>query len=307
MTGAARRDDEPAAAGAPERGDGRADGAPALDPAALGREGPEHRYAVTPAAIRAYAEATDDAAPAARAGKVAPPVFAIVPAWATIAPASRSVAGDAARRRVLHYAQDMHLHRPIAAGMALVSRAAPVALHARSSGAALLIRVETRTEDGELVAEQYVTELFRGIPAPAEAGPAAPDHRLPDAARERPPSAEISYPVAPDQPDRYAAASGDDFAIHLDDDAARAVGLPGRILHGLCTMAFTARAVLEAAGTDDPAALRRIAVRFSAPVRPGGAVTTRLWPLDGGEELAYEATDGAGTTVIKDGRAALRR
>jgi acyl dehydratase len=277
-----------------------------FDLGALGTAGPPHAYAVTPEAIRAYAEATDDPAPAARAGRVAPPVFAIVPAWETIAPASRAVASEEARRRVVHYDQDMHLHRPIEAGMALVSRAAPIGLHARSSGTALVIRTETRTEDGALVGEQYVTELFRGVTAPAEGGEVAPDHRLPDAARGEEPTAEISYPVAPDQPERYAAASGDRFAIHLDDAAARAVGLPGRILHGLCTMAFTARAVLEAAGSDDPALLRRVAVRFSAPVRPGDAVTTRVWRLDGGAELAYEATDSGGRTIIKDGRAELR-
>ena len=55
---------------------------------------------------------------------------------------------------------------------------------------------------------------------------------------------------------RYAAASGDDFAIHLDDEFARKVGLPGRIVHGLCTMAFAGRAVLEAAGVDDPRSVR---------------------------------------------------
>ncbi len=61
--------------------------------------------------------------------------------------------------------------------------------------------------------------------------------------------AEITYPVALDQTERYAAASGDDFAIHLDDEFARRVGLPGRIVHGLCTIAFAGRAVLEAAGS----------------------------------------------------------
>ncbi len=35
---------------------------------------------------------------------------------------------------------------------------------------------------------------------------------------------------------RYAGASGDFNPIHLDDEFARSVGLPGRILHGLWTM-----------------------------------------------------------------------
>ena len=86
----------------------------ALD--AIGRTGEERRFEVTAEAVRAYAEATDDNAPAAREGRIAPPVFAILPVWETIAPASRSVASDEARRRVVHYEQDMILHRPIEAG-----------------------------------------------------------------------------------------------------------------------------------------------------------------------------------------------
>jgi acyl dehydratase len=59
---------------------------------------------------------------------------------------------------------------------------------------------------------------------------------------------------------RYAGASGDFNPIHVDDEFARAVGLPGRILHGLWSMAQVARAQTEAAG--GPAHLRRLAVQF---------------------------------------------
>ena len=98
-----------------------------------------------------------------------------------------------------------------------------------------------------------MTEFFRGVETEQSVGERAPDHRLePDGE----PIAEVSYPVAEDQTVRYAAASGDDFAIHLDDEFAQKVGLPGRIVHGLCTMAFAGRAVLEAAGVDDPRAVQ---------------------------------------------------
>lgn len=59
---------------------------------------------------------------------------------------------------------------------------------------------------------------------------------------------------------RYAGASGDFNPIHIDEDFARSVGLPGRILHGLWTMAQVARAHTEAVG--DPARLRRLSVQF---------------------------------------------
>src|SRR4051794_41976942 len=59
---------------------------------------------------------------------------------------------------------------------------------------------------------------------------------------------------------RYAGASGDFNPIHIDEDFAKQVGLPGKILHGLWTMAQVARAQTEAGG--GPHSLRRLEVQF---------------------------------------------
>jgi acyl dehydratase len=59
---------------------------------------------------------------------------------------------------------------------------------------------------------------------------------------------------------RYAGASGDFNPIHIDEEFAKAVGLPGRILHGLWTMAQVARAQTDAAG--GPEKLKRLSVQF---------------------------------------------
>ena len=69
--------------------------------------------------------------------------------------------------------------------------------------------------------------------------------------------------VTPDKylPHRYAGASGDFNPIHIDPEYAKAVGLPGNILHGLYMMALVARA--NAAIADgDPRALKRLSVQF---------------------------------------------
>ena len=69
--------------------------------------------------------------------------------------------------------------------------------------------------------------------------------------------------VTPDKylPHRYAGASGDFNPIHIDEEFATAVGLPGRILHGLWSMAQVARAATDAAG-GDPTALRSLTAQF---------------------------------------------
>jgi acyl dehydratase len=263
--------------------------------AAIGFPTAEHRYKVTADALRTYAEATDDGPGGA--------VFAIVPAAPVVQLASRSVASDDIRVRVVHYEQDFLIRRPLEPGETVVAQARPVALLSRRNGTALVIHVATRDGDGELVNEQYVTEFFRGVAAPQSVGERAPDHTLD--VDGRPTLAEVSYPVADDQTVRYADASGDHFAIHLDDEFARSVGLPGRIVHGLCAMAFTGRAVLEAAGVDDPRAIRRLAARFSAPLFPGDTLTTSVW-LVGDGAYGFVAAGADGTPVIKDGRVELR-
>jgi acyl dehydratase len=60
---------------------------------------------------------------------------------------------------------------------------------------------------------------------------------------------------------RYAGASGDFNPIHIDPEFAKAVGLPGTILHGLYMMGLVARAN-AAVASGDPRALKRLSVQF---------------------------------------------
>lgn len=63
---------------------------------------------------------------------------------------------------------------------------------------------------------------------------------------------------------RYCGASGDFNIIHWNERAARAVGLPDVIAHGMLTMAAAGRLVTDWAG--DPGAVLSYRVRFSRPV-----------------------------------------
>jgi acyl dehydratase len=79
----------------------------------------------------------------------------------------------------------------------------------------------------------------------------------------KPGDAIPEYRVTPDKylPHRYAGASGDFNPIHVDPEFARAVGLPGNILHGLWMMAQVARGAAQLA-QGDPRALKRLSVQF---------------------------------------------
>jgi acyl dehydratase len=79
----------------------------------------------------------------------------------------------------------------------------------------------------------------------------------------------------------YAEASGDRNPIHLDDDFARSVGLPGVIAHGMLQMGLVAAVAAEAAGGADR--LRRLYCRFAGMVVPGDTVTFTAEPAAPGK------------------------
>jgi hypothetical protein len=92
---------------------------------------------------------------------------------------------------------------------------------------------------------------------------------------------------------RYAGASGDFNIIHWNDRAARSVGLPGVIAHGMYTMAQASRYVTEWAG-GDPGAVTEFGVRFSAMV-PVPDDVPPLGASTGGASTGGASTGGGST------------
>jgi acyl dehydratase len=271
----------------------------------LGRWTDWYEQPIHASGIAAYAGATNDADPRHLAGELAPPLFAVVPIIDPIIEAQHAGTPLYARDLGLHGEHDVFFRRPILPGMTVRTRAAMTGFRPTSSGVILLIKTESQDEAGALLNVQYLTSYYRGQRFEGEVGERAPDHQMPESVLEREPLARVAYGVDPDQTVRYAEASGDRGAYHLDEAAARSVGLPGIILHGLCTMAFASRALVETACAGDSTRLARLAVRFSRPVRPGQQLTTVIW--DAGSEgdllvYAFEA-QADGETVLQHGRA----
>ena len=276
-----------------------------FDTNALRRFTEEKEFKVEAPRTIAYAAATNDTNERHTTGELAPPVFAIVPVWDVMTAAALLVTPPEAFRQVVHAEQDMRFFRPIAPGDVLRSKAAPVYVAVRGFGTTVAVRTETVDATGAPVNEQFVTLFFRGPFTGQSGGEPAPEHKLTAATKARDPVAEVTYRFDEDQTFRYAEASGDPVRIHLDDAAAQAVGLPGIIIHGLCTMAFCGRAVIESVAGGDPNRLARLAVKFSRPVFPGQEITVRIYAT-GDQTYGFEAVNAEGQAVVKDGLAELR-
>jgi acyl dehydratase len=115
--------------------------------------------------------------------------------------------------------------------------------------------------------------------------------------------------VSQEQISAYAEASGDVNPIHVNEEFARAVGLPGTIAHGMLNMAILTEAVSRWAGGADRVASVR--VRFSKPLLPGDTITCtgRVVEVDeagGIATLEVGATSDRGDNVLTNGRATVR-
>jgi acyl dehydratase len=93
----------------------------------------------------------------------------------------------------------------------------------------------------------------------------------------------------------YAEASGDRNPIHLDDDFAQSVGLPGIIAHGMLQMGLMATVAAESAG--GPEKLRRLYCRFAGMVVPGDTVSFTAEPIAPGK-LDLRAINQRGEPVL---------
>jgi acyl dehydratase len=277
-----------------------------FDDAGLNVWSDEDSFEVTRERLVEYAKATNDPIAAHLNGDVASPVFNIVPVFESLLMPAVVMPVELIPR-VVHGEQDFHFHRATKPGDKLVSRGKMTGYEGLENGTRATILLECRTEDGELVNEQYVTTFVRGFNAGKKIGVLSPSHKVDPAVRDSAPVAKVAQHFDEDQTFRYAPAAGDPMPIHLDEEVAKDAGLPGIIGHGLCTMAFTSWAVLTEVGESDVNRLKRFAVRFSKMVIPGDDLETRIWKAgsaNGITTYAFETARGD-DFVITDGLAEI--
>ncbi|MEO8250423.1 MAG: MaoC/PaaZ C-terminal domain-containing protein [Burkholderiales bacterium] len=133
----------------------------------------------------------------------------------------------------------------------------------------------------------------RGDPAPA-ALPAVP---------ETPADATVTLPTSPRAALLYRL-NGDRNPIHVSPAAAKSVGFPRPILHGLCTYGMSARAILRECCNNDPSRLASLSLRFSAPFYPGETLKVELWRR--GSDVHFRAIAAErGQAVLTHGLASI--
>ena len=162
----------------------------------------------------------------------------------------------------------------------------------------MTVEANARNQDGQPVLKTLFSVFIRGR-RNRDAAEAEPRVAEPDRGE---PLYTVAQTIDLDQTFRYRDASGDLNPIHVDETVAKMAGLPGIIVHGLCTMAFTSKVVIDHSCALDPIRLKRLRVRFSRPVLPGQTITTKVWAggeHEGRQIFSYETFNAEGQAVIK--------
>jgi acyl dehydratase len=211
---------------------------------------------------------------------VAHPVFPVCLEWPVIL-TSRRLPGyetvtAAESARGVHAAHDLHLYKPITAGMRLTTRATVIGLERIKPGAAQTTRLDTVDQTGALVCRTYQLGISRGVdvtgpPVRGEAPPATPRFDAASSPLQRLP---ISVPA--NAAHVYTECARIWNPIHTDRKVALAAGLPDIILHGTATLALAVSRLVEHYVDGDPTRVRRLGGRFTAMVLMPSTLTLQI-------------------------------
>lgn len=275
---------------------------PAVD-LPIGKRYRDGHVLVTPDDIELYAAATNDMSPVYfGAGAIIPPMMHARLLRDLLFGLMEDPELGLDMLHLLHGEHDLRIHRHVRPWEVLTRRATLDHVEQKAKGV-LVEGTLWGFVDGQPAIEARTAFFIRG----QQLAPVGTGHRArarPAPLPERDPDVQRSFTVDPDQSHRYADASLDRNPVHIDPEVARAAGFDDVILHGLCTMALSGAALLKAVAFGDSRVLRRLAVRWTRPVRNGSTLTLRAWRDEPGA-YRFEVIDAEGQAVIRNGVAEL--
>ncbi len=269
----------------------------------IGKRYPENNYEVTKEASMAYAKSYNDDNPwfldeSREGGIICPPLFAVVYGGISVAAALFDKELEMNVAMMVHGEQELVWYDIVRPGDKIRSQAVLSDIVDLGKHETAYVTVECFRDDKKVVDSTYGF-LVRGGGSGGK-GPEKKEYQRGEQIFKE------EMDATEDQTYRYADASGDHNPIHVNPDFAVKVGLPGIILQGLCTMAFTSKAIIDGCLDRDPTKLKKMYVRFSSPVLPKDRVTTTGWMSEKGADksvIVFEAAKQDGTLVIKNGLA----
>jgi len=294
-----------------------------IDPKFVGKSYPANSYQIGIEKVREFSRAIKGDVD--KYSKFAPPTFPVVYTADYLVAILYDPELNLNLRKLVHGEQVFCYHKPAAISDTITSSGHIAKIFNKGGHDFVVSQVESKNQNGELVCEATMTFIVRGgndtdftlqeklamklaslLPSEeakrlAKArktlgadlcaiGGAKPIYRTnPDG------SQQMQVFVDKYLPQKYAGASGDFNAIHLDDALGKSVGLGGYILHGMATMAMGANLAMQGRSAES---IRKYRARFSAPVKPCDLLTYTGQVSENGKEFAFKATNLTGQEVL---------
>lgn len=198
--------------------------------------------------------------------------------------------------RLLHGEQFIEFYRPLPHNENKFTTKRPhlVEILDKGSGAVVITETNTHSQDGQLLCRNQVCCIIIG--AGNFNGPRQTTNQLIEnivKPPEREPDKTASQKTAKNQGALYRL-SGDKNPLHIDPIFATAGGYSKPILHGLCSLGFAVRHVMQCYPNRQ---LKRIKARFSGVIYPGETIVTDMW--EEGSRIHFQCrVEETGKTLI---------
>ena len=221
------------------------------------------------------------------------PLFPVCYEWDATRALRESTGLQALNAQLVHAQHDLTIHRNVMEEELVVS-AKVIAAAQRKPGAFVTIRLAAHGTGGEPVSTSDYGMLYRGVTL--EGGGRVIENA------EDPPrhSGELKrvgeVQVAATAAHVYTECARIWNPIHTDPEYARAAGLPGIILHGTATLAFSVTALLKAFGKKP---IARVRCRFAGMVLMPSTLSVHAFAE--GASIAFETRNERNEAVIERG------
>ncbi len=202
-----------------------------------------------------------------------------------------------AYEKILHYSQCFDWHRPLYPGDLLVCNATLTEIQQKDSGRLIVFETNSYNQNKEKIVSGKWVFLEKALI------PNSSNQKNKSSTETNSPIFEYKIDIPKWQTFAYAEASGDRNPIHLYDKAAKNVGLPGIIIHGLCTMSLCHKELVNKLCQGNPRLIKTLSVCFSKPIFPGNPIFLRgidTNKSEEGETVSFVAQNQEGITVLKN-------